>query len=155
MQSNDSTLLDVAWAAGFIDGEGCFWMNRQIHKGRTRLTHFVGISVHQTKREPLDKLQRLFGGGIYKMITYKVNQVDGYQWRTHGSGARDVARAVRPYLLVKGPQADLIAEFYRIPPHNWGRRGVPDEEVARRDALYLAFRIANHRGTGPVITEVA
>lgn len=155
MQPNDSTLLDVAWAAGFIDGEGCFWINRQIRKGRTRLTHFVGISAFQLKIEPLEKLQRIFGGKIYKAITDRPNQVDGHQWRISGPDARLTAQALKPFLLVKWVQADLVEQFYEIPPRNRGRAGVPPEEVARRESLYLAFRIANHRGTGSVITEVA
>jgi hypothetical protein len=52
--------IDYAWAAGFIDGEG--------HIG-TRLntsnTYQISIQVHQKGTEPLDRLQKIFGGKVY------------------------------------------------------------------------------------------
>ncbi len=53
--------LDVAWAAGFIEGEGTFVCSH----GRG-----IRVKVVQVNREPLDKLQRLFGGKIYRQKTY-------------------------------------------------------------------------------------
>jgi hypothetical protein len=47
---------DYAWAAGFIDGEGCFSARRN----QTGVT----LSVTQVEREPLKRLHVLFGGNI-------------------------------------------------------------------------------------------
>jgi hypothetical protein len=49
------TAIDIAWAAGFIEGEGCF--GAYSNSG-------VSLTVPQVQREPLERLQRLFGGNI-------------------------------------------------------------------------------------------
>lgn len=53
---------DVAWAAGFFEGEG------NISFGQCG---GVKINVQQINKEPLDKLARLFGGVIRGPITPK------------------------------------------------------------------------------------
>jgi hypothetical protein len=50
--------LEIAWAAGFMEGEGYF--SADPSTGRRRL------GANQVNREPLDHLQRLFGGQIHK-----------------------------------------------------------------------------------------
>lgn len=47
-------MTDLHWAAGFIEGEGSF----DYHNG-------CRITVGQMQLEPLNKLQQLFGGGVY------------------------------------------------------------------------------------------
>ena len=49
-------MADIAWAAGFFDGEGC--ISRHTKSGKWRLV------VQQNMREPLDVLQGLFGGSV-------------------------------------------------------------------------------------------
>ena len=49
--------LDIAWAAGFIEGEGCFGAPVNVRTG-------VSVSAAQVQREPLERLQRIFGGRI-------------------------------------------------------------------------------------------
>ena len=50
----EPTALDIAWAAGFLEGEGSFGRN----KGLAR------VKATQVDREPLKRLQALFGGSI-------------------------------------------------------------------------------------------
>lgn len=51
------TVKDVAWAAGFMEGEGSF-----VLAGRNKVSPVV--SVAQVQREPLERMQRMFGGNI-------------------------------------------------------------------------------------------
>jgi hypothetical protein len=46
--------IDIGWAAGFLEGEGCF-----AHGGNT-----FAVTATQVQREPLERLLRLFGGSI-------------------------------------------------------------------------------------------
>lgn len=50
---------DLAWAAGFIDGEGCFSNTRS---KRTKLPTGVRLTVGQNDPEVLYKLQSILGG---------------------------------------------------------------------------------------------
>jgi len=48
------SMCDLHWAAGFIEGEGCFY----------HITSVPCIAVAQKHIQSLEKLQRLFGGNI-------------------------------------------------------------------------------------------
>jgi hypothetical protein len=56
--------IDIAWAAGFIEGEGCFYC------GKTPSNHGrVSVSATQKEIEPLLRLKRIFGGSIHTRPT--------------------------------------------------------------------------------------
>lgn len=48
------TTRDLAWAAGFLEGEGTFGF----------YSHSQSIRAPQVQREPLERLQRFFGGTV-------------------------------------------------------------------------------------------
>lgn len=48
---------DVAWAAGFLEGEGTFRAGTG--------TKLLSIDAHQVQLQPLERLQRVLGGKIY------------------------------------------------------------------------------------------
>jgi len=52
---NSISIRDLAWAAGFLEGEGSFGC----HGGTTR------VSAGQVQKEPLDRLVKLFGGRMW------------------------------------------------------------------------------------------
>jgi hypothetical protein len=71
--------LDVAWAAGFWEGEGS-------------VSH-SSFTACQKSRWPLERLVEMFGGSI----SYKPQ--DGcHSWWLSGERGRLFARAIRPYL---------------------------------------------------------
>lgn len=77
--SRSPTLMDIAWAAGFIEGEGCFTTHGQ-------------VTVTQKTIEPLARLQEFVGGGISQ-------DKDGiYQLRLSGARARGLAMTLYPLL---------------------------------------------------------
>src|SRR4051812_35629251 len=51
---------DLAWAAGFFDGEGTVRFKPDRRGGKNSGT--VAMSVHQVRREPLVRFQRALGG---------------------------------------------------------------------------------------------
>jgi hypothetical protein len=73
------TIRELEWVAGFLEGEGCF-----LYVGRG-----VIIDVHQVNREPLDRLQRAFGGHIRfedrRQKRPKHSPI--YAWRLHRGAA--------------------------------------------------------------------
>lgn len=87
------TLRDLAWAAGFLEGEGTF-----LKAGRTHT-----VAVHQVNIEPLERLQQLFGGSISllrkKLKNPKHNDI--YYWQTFGARARGVMMTLYSLLSQK------------------------------------------------------
>lgn len=58
--------LQIAWAAGFLEGEGCFRMQRSRSSKTGRVTgHSIVILATQVQREPLARLAGLFGGSLH------------------------------------------------------------------------------------------
>lgn len=96
---------DYAWAAGFIDGEGHFGC-RKTKFG----TYQISIQVHQKGREPLDRLQAIFGGKVY--ITGREGI---YKWSIQkAETVQDAVSKLWPYLTeVKRQQASAAEERYQ------------------------------------------
>ena len=78
-------LRDLAWAAGFLEGEGSF------SKGSNR------VSASQCQREPLDRLAEMFGGTVRERkdrTERPWHQQQIHQWDVSGSRARGVMMTI-------------------------------------------------------------
>ena len=93
-----------AYAAGFIDGEGCLRV-----KWKSARRHSAGITVAQIDRRPLDLMVEWFGGGI------RIEQtVYGPKPRWTLSRKEHLIPALQgmmPYFVVKREQAVVMLEF--------------------------------------------
>jgi hypothetical protein len=76
--------MDLHWAAGFLEGEGCFSQN----KGSQVI---VGVQV---QREPLERLQRLFGGVVKVRASRISTHRPRHVWRVCGARARGVMQTL-------------------------------------------------------------
>lgn len=70
---------DLNWAAGFVEGEGCFHRTR---KGGSR------VHVPQVNREPVDRLLSLFGGSLKLYRLGGPNPI--WIWSASGARARGI-----------------------------------------------------------------
>lgn len=138
---------DAAWAAGFLDGEGAFQVQTR-NQGRCK-TRFV-VAAHQVARAPLARLQGLWGGRIGAPATPVGNRRPVYEWTISGASAAAFIRSIRPYLQVKGPQADLMLKYAALPgafdKGTPAGRGLSDEGMRQRRAISEAVRQLNRRG---------
>ena len=88
------SLQDIAWAAGFIEGEGTF-------SRRCRGNISMTVSVGQVNKEPVQRMLDLFGGSL-KMYTRKPpNAPEFWTWTAHGARGRGIALTVYPFLSGK------------------------------------------------------
>lgn len=71
------TPRELEWAAGFLEGEGSF-VNRK---------NIPGVVAAQVQREPLDRLQGMFGGKMYLRPSAKVGRQPCYFWALYGIAA--------------------------------------------------------------------
>ncbi len=144
----------LAYLAGILDGEGCLRITRQRlrRKPRNSPRHWPTLFVGNTSRPLADFLRRTFGGSIYRRRP-TVSHRPVYLWQlTTRASIFAILTAVRPYLLVKSAQADLLIEF--ITGLELGRKGrgrgggrglfLAPGELARRDRIYQQVRELNH-----------
>lgn len=90
------TQTDIAWVAGFLEGEGNF---RRSHSSRGHGTEHV--SAGQLNQEPLNKLQDFFGGSIYNKKRSKWGMNDIFYWQVTGERARVLMKAVEPLMSAR------------------------------------------------------
>ena len=93
--------IQIGYAAGFVDGEGCIAI---ASNGALRLT------VCQMVREPLDALHEAFGVGSI----CQTSSTGLYIWQVEGHGVIDVLEVLLPYLIVKKEQAKLALTYYDV-----------------------------------------
>ena len=159
MKSVTPTTRDlIAWAAGFIDGEGAIVLgsshptpkerekkggNNARHKGQIKLS----LSVWQTQKEPLIRLQLLFGGRIYATPQRNERSAPAWQWTIQAGGALEALLAIEPFVIRKAAQIHIARQFRNlVTGTTWGPPGMPDIEIAKRVALKEAMAILNQRG---------
>jgi hypothetical protein len=117
---------DIAYAAGFFDGEGCISISKN---------GAVDVRVTNTAKNVLIKLQSIFGGSIADRAQ-KANKVQ-YAYSFYGENAIEFIKLIKPYLIDKLPQAEAILEYYTLRneikpiriPGTKGRFGNPDRET--------------------------
>jgi hypothetical protein len=91
-------MADIAWAAGFIEGEGSITRSTAVKGCNTER-----IQVRQMNREPLEKLQRLFGGRISVVHPKTTRLIGGVpkpinNWGIYGSMARGVMMTIYTFM---------------------------------------------------------
>lgn len=97
------TDTDIAYAAGFFDGEGCISISKN---------GAVDIRVTNTAKNVLVRLQAIFGGSITNR-TQKANKTQ-YAYSFYGENAVEFIKLIKPYLIDKLPQAEAVLEYYSM-----------------------------------------
>lgn len=88
------TTTDLAWAAGFLEGEGSFGAKRV--DARTE-----GVSASQVQREPLERLAALFGGTITAQPPGGPTRQPWFRWAITGTRARGVMMTLFTFMSPK------------------------------------------------------
>jgi hypothetical protein len=125
-------LLQVAWAAGFLDGEGCFHAGKSDAKCRPSPTYMCHLVAYQSLTAPLERLRELFGGSVVaERPRTGLAKKQGYIWRlTDAVEVRTVLIELIPHLVAKRDQAELLLAFART----YGK-GVNIDVVSNRNAI--------------------
>lgn len=127
------TEADVAWCAGFLDGEGSFLLSKVTGTDRRKAT----ISADQIEREPLDKLARTIGGTVSGPVRRTSAGSPIYRWIMRGD-LRVSLPLLLPHLVVKRRRAELILEHAKTFSRTHSR-GVPEHVLTQRKAIEIMF----------------
>ena len=141
--------LDLAYIAGFFDGEGTITIHHRNSLDKINW-YRVCASISNTDISLLEYLKDLFGGHISTRI-YGGNRKDMYQWQVTSKDAVRFISVISPYLRQKSTQAEVSLEFEDT-IHRGNVSGRPtklrytDTEVEYREHLCGVMRELNHRG---------
>lgn len=73
------SIKDIAWSAGFLEGEGSFG-----HYGS------LSVTAGQVQKEPLVRLQKLFGGSLYHRHTSGFSNRKIWIWSPNAFRAAEI-----------------------------------------------------------------
>lgn len=135
--------VELAWAAGLIDGEGCITITKDKPRGQVKSPQYKPyLIVTNTYRPVMERLQSMFGVGSIQEQKYPVSDQwkSGLTWVCCSKQARSVVEAVRPYLFIKVRDADILLEFFGVAKTQRCKGGVPQEILAERERLYCLIR---------------
>lgn len=102
---------ELAWCAGFLDGEGSF--GAYVRKSSKSQRAKYRIQAAQSDREVLDRLQTELGGKVAGPYgPYTTQRKPYYNWAVWGQEAVEVTERLWPYLSsVKLKQAGQAMEI--------------------------------------------
>lgn len=94
--------IELAWLAGFFDGEGHISIRAQLSQRAVG----VKIQVTNTNREILERVQAVTGVG-YITTRYRdsARHKPTHDWHTTGGNAKAILRLLIPHLIVKSKRA--------------------------------------------------
>lgn len=85
-------IKELYWAAGFLEGEGNFHFSKAKH---------LSVQCAQVQKEPLDKLQKMFGGSLYLRQHDNPKWNDAHIWHAVGNRAASICMTLYELMSTK------------------------------------------------------
>lgn len=146
--TTDQTKTELAYVAGIVDGEGCFYFGnvKQGRYGNGTQWH-CKLAIVSTDKCLTDWLNDTFGG--YKEQRYRYTSKRAYErpiyrWDASGLLLDYLCPAILPYLIIKREQCLTMIEI-RKTYANIGSKRLPDDVVQTRLRLLSVMRNLNSR----------
>lgn len=156
---------ELAWLAGFIDGEGYLGIERQRKKETARqsasLLYHPYLIIANSNYNVLEFIRKYIGYGyVYEVRRKKSklrhnNEKPGFQYKlTKMDKLRPFLNTLRPYLRLKQQQCALLLKFITIRQNakritGRGHRGSTSFSNLEEE-IYQELRILNKRGLSNV-----
>lgn len=132
--------LELAYFAGFIDGEGSFGLTPR--KGKP--TFQDRLEITQVNKEILEYLASIFGGHIYLLSRQTKTRRVAYRLLIMGDTLKNLLPAIIPFLKLKKLQAEMILKYQQT--LYYGGRKLSEGVYAERKNIKEKLRGLNRRG---------
>jgi hypothetical protein len=142
-------IWQIAYLAGIIDGEGCFYLGHIKHGqyGCGMQWHSV-MKVQVCDEELITWLENTFGGRKdtphSRYTSKRTYERPVFGWQATGAMLDYLLPLIRPYLVIKPKQCDVMMQ-YRLTSKNIGSKRLPPEIHEKRIELMLQMRHLNSR----------
>lgn len=144
---------DIAWAAGFFDGEGAVMLSP---KGTNGSYYTLYATVGQVNPRPLLKLQQLFGGVVKKRKATTSAGNPFSVWRTAADTASNALTLMLPHLVDKQEEVKLALHMQDL-KQKGKRKGTIRYSIEEHDEfneIYRQFKeVKASRRRGELITS--
>jgi hypothetical protein len=147
---------DWAYAAGFVDGEGCIAIARSFVPAKDRYYYGVQVAVANRDRAVLDWMQITWGGWVVPVRTVTGRARSSWSWRCTGLKAKPFLMGIRPWLRMKTPQCDNALAMISVLDRGrrtLGRAPLPTAWREDQERHYWIQRELNHRGSDAFVRK--
>lgn len=107
IKGRNTITTEIAYIAGFFDGEGCVRIKKANQGGNS---YYLIAHITNTNPIILKKVQDLFGGNTRLQEKGKNKPI--YNWYITSSEASDFLKTLQPFLIEKKLQAELGIKFH-------------------------------------------
>ena len=108
-QGRTTITTDIAYIAGFFDGEGCIRIKRASQGGNS---YYIWVAITNSNKGILDSIVDIFGGTV-RQAEKTVNKVI-YHYLITSSEAVDMLKILSAFLKEKSQQAQLAICFHEV-----------------------------------------
>ena len=152
------TRITRRYLAGLLDGEGYVSIKPAYYKGRSIHSPVIKMALTEKSAFILFEIKKLLGGHIYRREYSNPNYNAAYCWDVHNfDGVKKVLDYVRPYLILKKEQADLVYKLISTKHRSLKNDGcfekLDSNVIQKRQSLYTAVKELNRRGRVTTSTE--
>lgn len=138
----NKNINNLSYLAGYIDGDGCFYLGRTIQKPKGIVVYEYSIQVLSVKKESVYSFAQWFGGYIRQMPKRPRHKI-AYQWTLKTRKCFGVARDIYPYLTDKHKSCAMFIEFEKYIIRN-NFKVVHKDIIKQRDNIIKYIREEKH-----------
>lgn len=142
----DSYHVNIIWQAGFLDGEGCVTISKQVDKRRSSAVYRPIVIIVNCNPDLLTDFQKHWGGTIHKRLAYKPKERYGYAWHCPIGVMAKFLLAILPFVKGKKEQINLVLEFLEHKTKLGSVAKLDREELGYRESLRLKAQQLNLKG---------
>ena len=142
---------DLAYMAGIVDGEGCFYIGLIPKKsGDGYVTaHYRGLlKIDNTCHDLIDWLDAVFSGtasAVTRTTSSRKFEREVFSWVATGDRLLDVCEQILPYLVIKKRQCEIMIKFRKSYTEQLGSHKLSQESLDIRQACFEEVRKLNSR----------
>ena len=102
---------DFAYMAGYIDGDGCFYIGKHKPKKRLKPKYIISIIISSVNTEVLYWFKSCFGGCVSLVTKEGANSKAQYQYSIKKQNTINLAGNILPYLIEKKEECSTAIQF--------------------------------------------
>ena len=123
-------MIDNAWLAGYIDGDGCISVRR--FRRNNSYQYMIQVDVSGTNYSLLSEIQKTWGGWLCENKRPKGNRAFQYRVVWGNNKALSILKQVFPFLRLKRDEAALAIDFQKNRLHLSNKQ---------KEAMYQASKL--------------
>ncbi len=142
------SIVELAWLAGFIDGEGCVTMALVSRNNKKTKKPMYSITIYNMSHSTIERICDILKRAGVGHYVYRKTIKNGYFYAVIVSGIRRVSKlleTISDYLFTKKTQAELLDSFIKYRMTRWDNQsGKHTEDDPFIEKVHIALKKMHH-----------